>query len=183
MDTMNPESILSYLAIARWSALLAIVLAPVGIWHVRIWAASRELLGLREFLFLAALYLVGKCAQSWIVGPQLLRWHLADLGFVPFTALVVFAHGWLAGAHLDRCLWVARLAAGIACVVATMFELLQMVGAERDMFYGGDFVDIAMFVIGYFGSHRLLTLAMQDLERIKAGFSLATLSSKGGTRV
>jgi hypothetical protein len=183
MDMMSSESILPFLAVARWSTLLAIVLAPVGIWYVRIWAASRDLLGLREFLFLAGLYLVGKCMQSWIVGPQLIRWHLADLGFVPFTALVVFAHGWLAGARLDRCLWSARLAAGIAFVVATMFELLQMVGAERSMFYGGDFVDIAMFVIGYIGSHRLLTLAMQDLERIKAGFYLAALSSKGGIRV
>ncbi len=106
----------------------------------------------RFMSFCLALWIVGKTAGMWVIGPRLVRWYMADVFFVP---------GFAGGILMLRCqgehLWTRKrsviAALLISWLTAMMAELFQMALANlvmrqgKDIPIGYDPVDAVIFTL------------------------------------
>lgn len=107
---------------------------------------------------LALLYPLGKAVQFWLIWPSWIRWHMADVGFIPAGALAAGLIGSTYFGHtfLER----TKKGAGTLFRIAIMVEgaqLLLIPQAKVGHIFrtAGDWVDMVIFFV-MFGVTKLL---------------------------
>src|SRR5258707_4395399 len=83
---------------------------------------------------MAMCYPLGKLIEIWLIGPDFIRWHLSDFGFVPCLAFVLYKIGALRRLEPWRQWLIWATAPLVAAVGAESVELaLQRVEVARNL--------------------------------------------------
>jgi uncharacterized membrane protein len=101
---------------------------------------------------LFATYVIGKALQVNMIGPRFIRWHLADVGFIPTFAYVilVYDYAWF-GFFTKRTTQQALKATYFGAYIAIFLEIFMIgVGIVYNKPTGGDPIDLMIFLVMYF---------------------------------
>lgn len=125
------------------------------------------------FMVMAALgllYPLGKLFQFWLIGPGWIRWHLSDVGWISWLAILLTFLGIIRGASFFSRV---RRGIGTAFLVALCSESLQLIFIEPrpDRAPGltatGDWIDMVIFLL-MLGVNLGLVFQMERSARMKS---------------
>jgi hypothetical protein len=129
---------------------------------------------------MALCYPLGKAIEFWIIGPEIVRGHLSDFGFVPCLALFLYETEWMK--RFDpwrRWLVGATAVLALAASVEAVELALQHLEVAKHAPTRGDWGDMASYFISYF---LLLILARIQVVKLRAATSAHTAVVEEGRR-
>jgi hypothetical protein len=118
-------------------------------------------------------YPLGKLIQGWLEVPSVIRWHLADVGWTSFVALILLASNIIRFDSYIKSVAVSIFAAGALGVAIELFQLVfypKLTSSGVLVHVAGDWNDVLVFVV--MTTINLLLLAMFVFEKSKQYKSL-----------
>jgi len=156
----------SFFQMMKW----AFTVTCIGyLWYI--WALLvKKHWAIKLIAAMAFCYPLGKAIEFWFIGPEIVRGHLSDFGFVPCLALFLYETDWMQRFEPWR-RWligstaVLALAAGVEAFELS-FEKLEVAKHAPTR---GDWGDMASYFISYF-----LLLGLARIQVLKLRSARAT---------